>query len=326
MPARSRALQHVHDVMRGDADVLDRTAAAVPAPPAASRRRARSEFGCDAIDVDQRVVERRRRRRSRGCPAWSTASWSRSPATHRAARDRRAHARGNRTQIVCEVWSWYSTSASASAVFSTGDHSTGRSPRYSAPFSRNLQISAGDRRLRRMVHAWRSARARRPRRRDGGTRPSAPPSSAPHRRGTRRGTAAPGPRPCPSSGLAVLLLDLPLDRQAVAVPAGDVVGVVARHLAGAVDDVLVDLVQRGADMDVAVRVGRAVVQDEFRPPARGGAQPRPQVHLLPAGEDLRLALRQVAAHRERGLRQEHGVAVVALGGSAGASFMACPDG
>ena len=113
--------------------------------------------------------------------------------------------------------------------------------------------------------------------------------------------------------LAVLLLDLPLDRQAVAVPAGDVVGVVARHLAGAVDDVLVDLVQRGADMDVAVRIGRAVVQDEFRPPARGGAQTRPQVHLLPAREDLRLALRQVAAHRERCLRQEHGVAVVALG-------------
>ncbi len=113
--------------------------------------------------------------------------------------------------------------------------------------------------------------------------------------------------------LAVLFLDLPLDRQAVAVPAGDVVGVVAGHLAGAVDDVLVDLVQRGADMDVAVRVGRAVVQDEFRPPARGGAQAGPQVHLVPAGEDLWLALRQIAAHGEGGLRQEDSVAVVALG-------------
>ncbi len=48
---------------------------------------------------------------------------------------------GKRTQIVVEVWSWYSISASASAVFSTGDHITGRRPRYSAPFSRNLQIS-----------------------------------------------------------------------------------------------------------------------------------------------------------------------------------------
>ena len=35
---------------------------------------------------------------------------------------------GKRTQMVVEVWSWYSTSASASAVFSTTDQSTGREP------------------------------------------------------------------------------------------------------------------------------------------------------------------------------------------------------
>jgi hypothetical protein len=33
------------------------------------------------------------------------------------------------TQIVSLVWSWYSTSASASAVFSTTDHITGLEPR-----------------------------------------------------------------------------------------------------------------------------------------------------------------------------------------------------
>ncbi len=36
---------------------------------------------------------------------------------------------GNRTQTVVERWSWYSTSASASAVCSTTDHSTGFEPR-----------------------------------------------------------------------------------------------------------------------------------------------------------------------------------------------------
>ena len=36
---------------------------------------------------------------------------------------------GNFTQIVGEVFSWYSTSASASAVFSTDDHITGFEPR-----------------------------------------------------------------------------------------------------------------------------------------------------------------------------------------------------
>ncbi len=35
---------------------------------------------------------------------------------------------GKGTQIVWLLWSWYSTSASASAVFSTGDHMTGFEP------------------------------------------------------------------------------------------------------------------------------------------------------------------------------------------------------
>ena len=35
---------------------------------------------------------------------------------------------GNFTQTVVEVWSWYSTSASARAVFSTTDHMTGLAP------------------------------------------------------------------------------------------------------------------------------------------------------------------------------------------------------
>ena len=61
------------------------------------------------------------------------------------------------------------------------------------------------------------------------------------------------------AGGAVLLLDLPFDRQAVAVPAWDVVGVLAQHLLRAIDHVLQDLVEGGADMDVTVGIGRAVM-------------------------------------------------------------------
>ena len=39
-----------------------------------------------------------------------------------------AEATRNGTQTWWLVWSWYSTSASASAVFSTGDHMTGFDP------------------------------------------------------------------------------------------------------------------------------------------------------------------------------------------------------
>ena len=67
-------------------------------------------------------------------------------------------------------------------------------------------------------------------------------------------------------------LDLPFDRQAVAVPARHVVRIVAAHLERAGDDVLQDLVQRVADMDVAVGIGRAVMQHEFFAAGGGGAQ------------------------------------------------------
>jgi len=103
---------------------------------------------------------------------------------------------------------------------------------------------------------------------------------------------------------AVLLLDLPLDRQPMAVPARHVIGIVAEHLLAARHHVLEDLVERVADMDVAVGVGRAVVEDEFRAAARGCPQPLVEVKLLPAGEDFGLLLRQPGAHGKVGLGQK----------------------
>ena len=44
----------------------------------------------------------------------------------------------NFTQIVKLSLSWYSTSASAKAVFSTGDHITGLDPWYRVPFIKNF--------------------------------------------------------------------------------------------------------------------------------------------------------------------------------------------
>ena len=100
------------------------------------------------------------------------------------------------------------------------------------------------------------------------------------------------------------LLDLPLDRQPVAVPARHVIGIGAEHLLASRHHVLEDLVERVADVDVAVGVGRAVVEDEFGAPARGRPQPFVEVELLPAGEDLRLLARQPGAHGKVGLGQK----------------------
>ena len=60
---------------------------------------------------------------------------------------------------------------------------------------------------------------------------------------------------------AELLVDFDLDGEAVAVPAGDVGGVEAGHGLGLDDEVLEALVEGVAEVDGAVGVGRAVVED-----------------------------------------------------------------
>ena len=87
-----------------------------------------------------------------------------------------------------------------------------------------------------------------------------------------------------AAGGAVFFLDLPFDRQTVTVPARDIIGVLAHHLLRAVDDVFQNLVQRMTDMQVAVRVGRAIVEDEFFPAARKLALFGKQIHRRPAVE------------------------------------------
>ena len=61
---------------------------------------------------------------------------------------------------------------------------------------------------------------------------------------------------------AVLFLDLPFNWQAMAVPTGDVVGILTHHLLRPVDYVFQNFVEGVADMQITVRVGRSVVQDE----------------------------------------------------------------
>ncbi len=111
-----------------------------------------------------------------------------------------------------------------------------------------------------------------------------------------------GLRPAP--GAIILLLDLPLDGQAMTVPAGNVIRVLARHLLAADDHVLQDLVEAGADMDMAVGVRRAVMQQEGLASLGVLAQLSIEAEPLPALEQFRLPLGQPRLHREIGLGQE----------------------
>ncbi|OIQ71806.1 hypothetical protein GALL_465740 [mine drainage metagenome] len=58
---------------------------------------------------------------------------------------------------------------------------------------------------------------------------------------------------------AIGLFDLVFDRQAMAIPARHIHRVIARKLAGFGDHVLEDFVDRVADMDLAIGIGRSVV-------------------------------------------------------------------
>ena len=119
--------------------------------------------------------------------------------------------------------------------------------------------------------------------------------------------------------LAEVLVDLDLDGQAVAVPAGDVGGVMPEHGAGLDDEVLEDLVEGRAQVDVAVGVGRAVVEDEGRTAVGGALLEDALVEpvRLPLPDRLGLLLGQGGLHGESGLGQVERALHVGLVGHRG---------
>ena len=105
------------------------------------------------------------------------------------------------------------------------------------------------------------------------------------------------------AGLAHLLAHLELNGQAMAVPAGDIRGAEAAQRLVLDDDVLENLVQRSADMHIAIGEGRAVVENEFL-----SARARRLDLLIKAGgppfpQPLRFARDEVGFHREVRARQ-----------------------
>ena len=102
---------------------------------------------------------------------------------------------------------------------------------------------------------------------------------------------------------AVLLFDFPLNRQAVTIPTWDIAGVFAHHLLTAHDHILEDFVQRMTNMQMSIRIRRAIMQGKGRTARRLGAQLIVNANLGPLFEPLRLALGQAGTHWEIRFRQ-----------------------
>ncbi|MNL52623.1 hypothetical protein D3C87_1758170 [compost metagenome] len=103
----------------------------------------------------------------------------------------------------------------------------------------------------------------------------------------------------------------------MAVPAGHIGRVVAQHLHGAGDEILQRLVERVTDMDIAVGIGRAIMDGEERAILGLLALQRVNIQLFPALEPARLALGQPGAHGELGFRQEQRGRIIGFGGARG---------
>jgi len=109
-----------------------------------------------------------------------------------------------------------------------------------------------------------------------------------------------------------LLVDAQLDRETVAVGAGEEVGHLALHVPILDDDVLEDLVERVAEVDVPVGVGRTIVKHEAGSPSLGvlGHEAGEDPLLLPLLQELRLPNGEVGLHGEVGLGKIDGILVV----------------
>ena len=103
---------------------------------------------------------------------------------------------------------------------------------------------------------------------------------------------------------------LQLDRQTVGIVAGHIGCLKTGHILIADDDVLDDLVERGAHVDVAVGIRRAVVQDVLRLALVVLDHLLIDMVVLPVLEHLGLFFRQAGPHFKRGLHLMDGVVVV----------------
>ena len=110
--------------------------------------------------------------------------------------------------------------------------------------------------------------------------------------------------------LAVLLLDFQLDRQTVAVPARNVRRVIARQSFGLNDNVFQNLVNRVTNMNAAIRIRRAIMQNEGFFAFFGCTNDAVQVIIGPTRQHSRFAFGEVATHREPCFRQIQGRFIV----------------
>ena len=101
--------------------------------------------------------------------------------------------------------------------------------------------------------------------------------------------------------LAKLFFNLDLDWHAVAIPSRHILRIKTIKLTGFDDHIFQNFIDRVADMNITIGIGRAVMQNKFRSTDAHLANTLIQIFFLPLGHPLRLTFGHIAAHRKRGL-------------------------
>ena len=112
---------------------------------------------------------------------------------------------------------------------------------------------------------------------------------------------------------AKLVLNLQFDGQAVAVPAGHIHGLLPLNVAGLDGDVLEDLVQGMAEMQMAVGVGRAIVQTKRAPAARSFQHGSVNIVLFPPAQHFGFTLGEIGFHGKGCIGKIQALFVIAHG-------------
>ena len=112
------------------------------------------------------------------------------------------------------------------------------------------------------------------------------------------------------AGNACFFAGFQLDWQTVGIPARHIRSLVSAHILLADDEILEHLVERGAQMDIAVCIRRAVVQHKQRLALIVFNHLVVQIFFLPFLQPCWFTLRQRASHVELGDRQVQGFVVV----------------
>ena len=105
------------------------------------------------------------------------------------------------------------------------------------------------------------------------------------------------------AGLANLFFNVQLNRQTVTIPPGHIGRIKSRQRLGFDDDVLENLIDRVAHVEVTVCIRGAIVKDELWLPLPHLANLGIEVHLRPGLQAIGFTLREIRLHRKICLRQ-----------------------